>query len=237
VKLIVISPETENSREHPVLVELFAAGLTSYHLRKPTWSRARLAAWLHSLPSALHPRIVLHTHHDLATEFPLAGLHHRDPSSSICHVLRDNPSLTSSTEDGAQNPVCHVIRDKYSNKTAPLCSRAVHDLPTLRASLDTYERLLVSPIFPSFSKPGHAPDARLAPEELKSILAVPRRAEVIALGGIDASRIPACRELGFDGVAVLGAVWQSPDPVNAFHALQDALRLSPIASRFPSNAA
>ncbi len=194
MKLIVISPEAEDSREHSTLTELFAAGLTSYHLRKPTWSRAQLAAWLHAVPSAFHPRLVLHTHHDLATEFALGGLHDREEP----------------------NPKCHLIGDTFR-------SRAVHDLPTLLASLDTSDRLLVSPIFPSLSKPGHTPDARLAPAELKSVLTLPRRAEVIALGGIDATRIAACHELGFDGVAVLGAIWQSADPVGAFAELQTAL--------------
>ena len=192
--LLVISPEAEDPREHATLTELFLAGLTSYHLRKPTWSRDQLAAWLHAVPAKFHPRIVLHTHHDLATEFTLGGLHDREEP----------------------NPKCHLIGDTFR-------SRAVHDLPTLRASLDTYDRLLVSPLFPSFSKPGHAPDARLAPSELKSVLALPHRAEVIALGGIDASRISACGDLGFDGVAVLGAIWQAADPVSAFGELQTAL--------------
>ena len=192
--LLVISPESEDDREHATLAGLFAAGLTSYHLRKPTWSRAQIATWLRALPAQFHPRLVLHTHHDLATEFTLGGLHDREEP----------------------NPKCHLIGDTFR-------SRAVHDQPTLRASLDTYDRLLVSPIFPSFSKPSHAPDARLAPAELKSVLALPRHAEVIALGGIDASRIPACRELGFDGVAVLGAIWQAADPVRAFAELQTAL--------------
>jgi thiamine-phosphate pyrophosphorylase len=52
------------------------------------------------------------------------------------------------------------------------------------------------------------------------ILALPRRAEVIALGGIDAARLPVCRALGFDGVAVLGSVWQAADPLKAFSELQ-----------------
>ncbi len=201
VKLIVISPEAEDSREHAVLAQLFAAGLMSYHLRKPAWTRAQLAAWLLALPAEFHPRLVLHTHHDLATEFPLAGLHDRDEP----------------------NPKCHLIGDTFR-------SRAVHDLPTLRASLDTYDRLLVSPLFPSLSKPGHAPDARLAPTELKSALALPRRADVIALGGIDASRLPACRNLGFDGVAILGAIWQSTDPGRAFADLQTASTSSAISA-------
>ena len=47
--LIVISPEAEDPHEHAELAKLFAAGLTSYHLRKPTWTRAQLAAWLNAL--------------------------------------------------------------------------------------------------------------------------------------------------------------------------------------------
>ena len=187
MKLIVISPEAEDAREHTVLAQLFAAGLTSYHLRKPAWSRAQLADWLRTLPAEFHPRIVLHTHHDLAGEFTLGGLHGRDDAQP------------------KSNPIGYSLR-----------SRAVHDLPALRASLNDYDRLLVSPIFPSFSKPGYGSSSTLPGSDLRAVLALPRRAEVIALGGIDASRIPACRELGFDGVAVLGAVWQASDPVAAF---------------------
>ncbi|MFA6286811.1 MAG: thiamine phosphate synthase [Opitutaceae bacterium] len=224
-RLIVLSPEAEDPREHVTLADLFAAGLTSYHLRKPTWTHAQLATWLHALPEKFHPRLVLHTHHDLATEFALGGLHHRDDSEGKAGPL--GPPRTPSsqlTPTGAPSSD-HAPPPDQSNLigyfgSGIFRSRAVHDLATLRASLDAYDRLLVSPIFPSFSKPGHAPDARLAPAKLKSILALPRRAEVIALGGIDASRIPACRELGFDGIAVLGAIWQAADPTAAFFTIQ-----------------
>jgi thiamine-phosphate pyrophosphorylase len=194
VKLIVISPEAEDAREHAVLAQLFAAGLTSYHLRKPAWSRDQLATWLRSLPVEFHPRIVVHSHHELAAEFTLGGLHERD-----------EPKAKS-------NPIGYSWR-----------SRAVHDLAVLRVFLGAYDRLLVSPVFPSFSKPGYGSSGILSESYLRAVLALPRRAEVIALGGIDASRIAACRELGFDGVAVLGTVWQAADPVRAFTELQNAL--------------
>ena len=184
MKLIVISPETEDAREHTALAQLFAAGLTSYHWRKPTWSRDQSVAWLRELPAEFLPRIVLHSHHDLADEFPVGGVHNADASSPVFFH-----------------------------------SRAVHDLAALRASLDACGRLLVSPIFPSFSKPGYGPSPDFSHSELRTLLALPRRAEVIALGGIDVSLIPVCRELGFDGVAVLGAVWEAADPVATFREL------------------
>lgn len=190
MKLIVISPESKDAREPAVLARLFAAGLTHYHLRKPAWSRAQLAAWLRAVPEEFHSRLVLHSHHDLAAEFAIGGLHFRDT-------------------DGPPSPL--------------LRSRAVHDLATLRASLARYDRLLFSPMFPSLSKPGRLPDPLIATGDLRALLAQPRRAEVIALGGIDASRVAPCRDLGFEGVAVLGAIWQATDPMRAFHDLQQTL--------------
>lgn len=194
MKLIVISPEAADSRELPVLAQLFDAGLTDYHLRKPNWRRVDLVAFLSALPAEFHPRLVLHSHHDLTSEFAVGGLHDRD---------EPNPK---------SNPIGYTLR-----------SRAVHDLSALRASLEAYDRLLVSPIFPSFSKPGYGPSSQLPEPELRAVLALPRRAEVIALGGVEASRISTCRELGFDGVAVLGAIWQAADPLRAFKELQNAL--------------
>lgn len=188
LRLIVISPEAEDTREHTVLAQLFAAGLTGYHLRKPSWTRTALAGWLGELPAAFHSRIVLHSHHNLAGEFNLGGVHNADASFA-----------------------------------ASFRSRAIHDLSTLSASLEAYDRLLVSPIFPSFSKPGYGPSSQLPEAELRAVLALPHRAEVLALGGVDASRIPVCRDLGFDGVAVLGAIWQATDPLAAFQKLQRSL--------------
>lgn len=187
MKLIVISPENEDSREQSVIAQLFAAGLTSYHLRKPTWSRDQLAAWLRSLPAEFHSCIVLHSHHDLAAEFQVGGVHNAPTATPF----------------------------------APLRSHAVHSLVELGGLLDARARLIFSPVFPSFSKPGYGPV--FDRDELRTLLTLPRRAEVIALGGIDASRIQACRELGFDGVAILGAVWQAADRVRAFTELQNAL--------------
>lgn len=187
VKLLLISPEDHDEREFPALPRLFAAGLSHYHLRKPAWDRARLAAFLHTLPAEFHPRLILHTHHDLAADFTIGGLHQRENSASATHAFT---------------------------------SRACHDLASLRASLGRCSRILLSPIFPSLSKPGRNPPPTLSHTAIAAALAArtanERRTEAVALGGIDATRLPACRALGFDAVAVLGAVWRQPDPVAAF---------------------
>ena len=226
MRLIVISPEAEDAREPAVLAELFNAGLTHYHLRKPAWSREQLATWLRALPEALHARIVLHTHHDLSAEFAVDGLHDRDhPSQPECHLLGDTLAEMAAAVKTRLDPAtkCYLMGDTLRSSVR-LRSRAVHNLSTLRNSLGDYDRLLVSPVFNSISKPGHGPSADFVFADLKATLVLPRRAEVLALGGIDAARIPACRDYGFDGVAVLGAVWLSADPVRAFNQLNQACR-------------
>jgi len=211
MKLIVISPESADPREPAILAELFAAGLTDYHLRKPAWTRDQLAAFLRALPPSVTARVILHTHHDLAAEFPLAGLHERTQVGACLQAMSDAHPQAPLHPQASRPP-----QTSPASRLLPrLRSRAIHDLPTLRASLDRADtRLLFSPVFPSISKPGHVP--RHSTTELRAVLQLPRRAEVIALGGVSAERIPECRALGFDGVAVLGAIWQAPDPVAAF---------------------
>ena len=209
MKLLLISPEDHDERELPALPSLFAAGLEHYHLRKPAWDRARLASWIRSLPTEFHPRLVLHAHHDLVSDFALGGLHFRD---SACH---GRP---------AHDPTWHghLARDLAPPSPAPhaFTTRACHDLPALLLSLGHCSRVLLSPIFPSLSKPGRVPSPALAHSTIAFALEArtpaQRRTEVVALGGIDATRLSACRSLGFDAAAVLGAVWLRPDPVSAF---------------------
>ena len=47
-------------------------------------------------------------------------------------------------------------------------------------------------------------------EKLKTFLNIERKIKIFALSGIDESRIEECKELGFDGVALLGAIWNNP---------------------------
>jgi len=42
-----------------------------------------------------------------------------------------------------------------------------------------------------------------------------RPQKLFALGGVEAENIAELASLGFNGAAVLGAVWHSPDPVEA----------------------
>jgi thiamine-phosphate pyrophosphorylase len=185
VRIVVISPESADDREVEAMGGFFAAGLERYHVRKPSWAAPELEAWLRALPAAWRPRLVLHQHPALAGALGLCGRHDRDTGADA-------------TQGGF--------------------SRSCHDLAALRRSMGSYEQVLFGPVFASFSKPGHAPAADFPWDEVKALLTRERPSgscRVLAIGGITAARLERCAALGFDGAAVMGAVWDDPDPVQA----------------------
>ena len=87
-----------------------------------------------------------------------------------------------------------------------LVSRSCHSFEEL-ASHPTEDYLFLSPIFDSFSKTGYrAGELR---EAFVQGIINPR---ITALGGIRPEHLPALKEYGFGGAALLGYIWQSATP-------------------------
>lgn len=101
---------------------------------------------------------------------------------------------------------------------------SAHDLGEAQAAADAgADYVTLSPVFPSLSKPGHGAQGNL--EALRSIsvtVAVP----VVALGGVTADKVEACRRAGAAGIAVIGAVAHADDPARAVAALIAAFQAS-----------
>ncbi len=199
MNLVVISPPGYDPREADVVTQLIAAGLARYHVRKPEWSQACLASWLEALSAAVRAHLVLHQHHVLVERFGFAGRHWRDtPGVPLAPLPSERPA-----------------------------SRTCHDLAGLRNTFGRYDTAFFAPVFPSVSKPGHGDTAATRHPELAALLATrdadARRTAVFALGGITRHTAPVALALGFDGVAVLGAVWQADEPVRAYVELKRSL--------------
>jgi thiamine-phosphate pyrophosphorylase len=193
MQIVVISPESTDPREVPSMEGFFAAGLMRYHVRKPSWGAPELEAWLRGLPEAWRPRIILHQHHFLVEALGLGGRHERD---------------------------------RVPGESGPRAkSRSCHDLASLRGCMRAFDQVLFGPVFPSLTKPGYGPPASFPWQELRAVLkgrGAQGSARVLAIGGITPGRLGRCNELGFDGAAVLGAVWNDPDPARAFAEILDA---------------
>jgi len=198
MKLVVISPEGYEPREHAVLAALFASGLERYHLRKPQWTEHVLRNFVRLVPEKWHARLVLHQHHELAEELGCGGVHFKD------------------------SPVEPALR---AGLGGCFTSRSCHDLSTLSVALSRFDSVFFSPVFSSISKPGYEPATAL--NEVADFLIrrteAQRQTAVIALGGVTPANAARCGELGFDGVAVLGALWQASQPLKVFEQFQQAL--------------
>ena len=117
------------------------------------------------------------------------------------------------------------------------------------AASRSFDYVFLSPIFESISKPGYGGEregtgasaqfwrggdggdgegsspSRPSPALAAALLSAresPRRLGVVALGGIEPSRLRLVSRLGFEAAAVLGAVWGSEDPVQAWEKVVEA---------------
>ena len=98
-----------------------------------------------------------------------------------------------------------------------------HSLKELEDCKEKYEYAFLSPIFDSISKAGYKSKfshrlhglSQIKSELISAIIGK----NIISLGGIDEDKIETCRQLGFAGVAVLGAIWNNKNPVEKFKQL------------------
>jgi thiamine-phosphate pyrophosphorylase len=96
-------------------------------------------------------------------------------------------------------------------------STSIHTLEEYIALPSEIDYALLGPVFPSISKPGYQ-----SASPLRAPARTLRAPKVIAIGGIEPHRCNAVYALGFDGIAVLGSIWQQGDPVENFKQVQEA---------------
>jgi thiamine-phosphate pyrophosphorylase len=85
----------------------------------------------------------------------------------------------------------------------------------------------LSPIFPTSSKPGYGP--ALGPAGLSEAQAY--GLPVVALGGVGADNLAACRAAGAAGFAVMGGVMRAEDPAEEVRRLLEAWTAAAPAGR------
>jgi len=98
---------------------------------------------------------------------------------------------------------------------------SAHSFEELKKNSDA-EICFLSPVFDSISKTGYK--AGFSKQELREGIAAwkifqkkeNRSQKLFALGGIKTDNLAEIAELGFNGAAVLGAVWRNPNPVKAW---------------------
>jgi thiamine-phosphate pyrophosphorylase len=102
--------------------------------------------------------------------------------------------------------------------------RSVHSVEAaMMAAREGADRIVAGAIFPSASHPGREPAGAALLEAIRAVLG-DVRPSLYAIGGIDRDRVESALRAGADGVAAIGALWDSDDPAEAARAFMDALR-------------
>jgi thiamine-phosphate pyrophosphorylase len=103
---------------------------------------------------------------------------------------------------------------------AALIGISVHSRAEL-ATISAVDYVMAGPAFATASKPGYGPALGTA-----GIAAIARAADVpvIAIGGVDADNLPALRQSGAAGVAVMGGIMRAADPAQQVRAMLAALQ-------------
>jgi len=102
----------------------------------------------------------------------------------------------------------HTKQTGFQN-SYPVVSASLHTIDELNKFTNQFEYVFLSPVFNSTSKPGY-----LSSFEFKSLSESLKQfkqshsTKVIALGGITNENMSTAIDLGFDGAAVLGFIWE-----------------------------
>jgi len=195
LETIVISPESHYPNEQDWVVKLFEAGLWHYHLRKPFMTDEELEDYLEQIPEKWHRQVIPHQRHYMVEAHELGGWHFKDDAKKL-----QKAETLMKLHQGSL-----------------IMSRAIHSLDDLNEDLSRWDYVMLSPVFQSISKREYGP--RWEDAQLTAALRYCKeayRTRVYALGGVDESKFRRCERMGFDGLALLGCVWQSRYPLESF---------------------
>ncbi|WP_346883711.1 thiamine phosphate synthase [uncultured Algibacter sp.] len=186
--IIVITPENDIPREIETLNLLFEEGLEYYHLRKPNKDYKAHCDYINQIDEQYHNKIVVHYHHELINEFNLKGIHFQE-QKRIDYI--DNPGQYF----------------KGLNMFGKTISSSFHEPKDLEACHFEFDYHLLSPVFSSISKKGYTGRGFDVNHIDKTI---------IGMGGVSEDNLSEFDALGFNGVGVLGGIWNSEMPLSVF---------------------
>lgn len=190
--LVLLAPEKDINGEIEILTQLFQAGLSFYHLRKPAKNEQDHCAYLDKIAPKYHNRIMLHHCHELLNDYNLKGLHFTEQKR------RD--LLTK----GHQS-----FLDLQNNNK--IISSSFHEIKEVLECAIDFEYHFLSPIFSSISKQGYRGRYFNAHQIDK---------RMIGMGGITVDNLEETIQLGFNGIGILGGVWNAENPIESFNSIQ-----------------
>jgi len=192
--IIILSPEKDLPNEMEILHQLFEHGLVCYHLRKPHKNFEEYSAYLQQIDTAFHDRIVVHDHHLIINEFNVKGIHFKEQHR----------------KDHIDNPGQYF---KGLNMFGKTISSSFHEPKVLEDCYFEFDYHFLSPVCTSISKKDYKGRGFDVNHSTKTI---------IALGGITLEKVAEVKQLGYHGIAVLGSIWNTDNPLASFKKIKMA---------------
>ncbi|PKB42113.1 thiamine-phosphate pyrophosphorylase [Cellulophaga sp. RHA19] len=192
--IVLIAPEEDVPNEIEILHQLFNAGLQYYHLRKPFKDLKQHKEYLNKIKPEYYNRVIIYHHHELINSYNLKGIHFQEQKR----------------RDTIDNPTRYF---KDLNMFSKTISSSFHDPEELNSCYFEFDYHLLSPVFNSISKKGYKGRGFNVNHINKTI---------VGMGGVTAENLSKFNTLGYKGIGVLGGVWNSKNPLEAFKQINEA---------------
>jgi thiamine-phosphate pyrophosphorylase len=224
-RLYVIS-DRRRMGDDPIaaVARLARAGLRAFQWREKDLSPAENLKWIRAIAADLATAAVLERE-DRSARASKGGT-----SPPVSTAAPPMSLFVNDRIDLALAARCHVHLTESSIPTdcaralvpaGTLIGRSTHSLAGAREAQRTgADFVTFGPVYETPSKLGYGPPA--GTEALRAVcesVAIP----VFALGGVTAERVVECLEAGAHGVAVIGAVWDAAEPVEAVRGILRSL--------------
>lgn len=195
MELVLITSSKKDEHEPELITKLFEAGLTTLHLRKPTFATKHMAAYIDAIPTAFHKRIIIHSHHDLIFKYDLKGIHWTE-----VHLARKFKKwwflrkLKASGKKVLLTRSYHKLSEVYNEE----------ELPFDYYLIGTIYNNITNEFYSGFYEQG-----------INTMIKSSKK-QFIARGGINEVTIEKSFKYGFRGVGLNSQIWKSDDPFKRF---------------------
>lgn len=185
--IILLSLEETFEKETTLVNQLFESGLHLFHIRKYMFNDSDMKKYIHEIDVHFRNRLVLHSHRYLAADYGIKRVHFKE-------------------EDRLQNRQL-PFQDMH------ILSTSVHTVNEFNSLDAVWSYAFFSPVFPSISKKGYGVHKNV----LKDVKDKKNpNVQMIALGGIDENNCQTAKIAGADGIALMGSIWYSKNPLQTF---------------------
>lgn len=195
--LIVISESDFRPQEATIVNALFQAGLDLFHIRKYEASDKELSELIAQIEPEYRQRLVLNHHHELGLSLGLKRFHYSE---------RDRKEWQKAHWKGMSSELIY--------------STSVHTMEEYNDLPDYFSYAFLSPVFDSISKSDYK-GVKFDFSKRQN-----KATKLIGLGGIQASNAQDAIQMGFDGVALLGTIWKSENPIEIFETIKNEIQTS-----------